>query len=76
MMQVQDIAWGEMAEWPKAPLSKSGIPLKRDRGFESHSLRLSHITKRDRISFCWSLKNHLAGFGDKDDPGCWLLDAG
>ena len=30
---------GEVAEWLKAPLSKSGIPRKRDRGFESHPLR-------------------------------------
>jgi hypothetical protein len=30
---------GEVAEWLKAPLSKSGIPINRDRGFESHPLR-------------------------------------
>ena len=31
---------GEVAEWLKAPLSKSGILAKiRDRGFESHPLR-------------------------------------
>jgi acetolactate synthase regulatory subunit len=30
---------GEVAEWLKAPLSKSGIPFVRDRGFESHPLR-------------------------------------
>ena len=30
---------GEVAEWLKAPLSKSGIPFTRDRGFESHPLR-------------------------------------
>jgi hypothetical protein len=32
---------GEVAEWLKAPLSKSGIPFTRDRGFESHPLRHS-----------------------------------
>jgi hypothetical protein len=31
--------FGEVAEWLKAPLSKSGIPFTRDRGFESHPLR-------------------------------------
>jgi hypothetical protein len=30
---------GEVAEWLKAPLSKSGILFTRDRGFESHPLR-------------------------------------
>ena len=34
---------GEVAEWLKAPLSKSGIPRKRDRGFESHPLRHEQV---------------------------------
>ena len=29
---------GEMAEWSIAAVLKTVIPLKRDRGFESHSL--------------------------------------
>ena len=37
------LAFGEVAEWLKAPLSKSGIPFIRDRGFESHPLRHFHL---------------------------------
>ena len=39
---------GEVAEWLKAPLSKSGIPFTRDRGFESHPLRQSQFEKARR----------------------------
>ena len=35
---------GEMAEWLKAPLSKSGNSRNWVRGFESHSLRFSKLT--------------------------------
>ena len=34
-------AVGEVSEWLKEPVSKTGIPLSRDRGFESHPLRES-----------------------------------
>ncbi len=41
---------GEVAEWLKAPLSKSGIPFTRDRGFESHPLRHFPLNTVNRAS--------------------------
>ena len=35
-----------MTEWLMVPLSKSGIPRKRDRGFESLSLRQYLLQKK------------------------------
>ena len=31
---------GEVSEWLKEPVSKTGVPLTWDRGFESHPLRI------------------------------------
>ncbi len=31
--------FGEVSEWLKEPVSKTGVPRKWDRGFESHPLR-------------------------------------
>ena len=33
---------GEVSEWLKEPVSKTGVPLTWDRGFESHPLRAVH----------------------------------
>ncbi len=36
---IDDDFYGEVAEWLKAPVSKTGISGNRDRGFESRPLR-------------------------------------
>ena len=41
--EFDDVVEGEVAEWLKAPLSKSGSPERR-RGFKSHPLR--HAPRR------------------------------
>ena len=41
------MVYGEVAEWLKAPLSKSGSPERR-RGFKSHPLR--HTTLKLRMA--------------------------
>ena len=42
LMLAEDLQGG-VAEWSKAPDSKSGVPFSRYRGFESHPLRCSQI---------------------------------
>ena len=37
---------GEMAEWSNAAVSKTVVPLSRDRGFESPSLRKAKANLR------------------------------
>ncbi len=41
------VAHGEVAEWLNALVSKTGIPMYRDRGFESLPLRTEYLVSDD-----------------------------
>ena len=48
------ILFGEMAEWSNAAVSKTVVPLSRDRGFESPSLRMAKSLPQLAAGFLFS----------------------